>query len=144
VPLIVNNAYGLQCTKCCSLIEETNRDPQVDAVVQSTDKNFLVPIGGSIVIGQSDLVSDVGGGYPGRASMSPILDLFITLMSLGKSGWLSMLRKRREMFKDFKMKLQRWTLERGLRVLEVPWNRISLAIDLSSLDLNSGTAATEV
>ncbi|KAF4649677.1 hypothetical protein FOZ61_001083, partial [Perkinsus olseni] len=146
VPLVVNNAYGLQCTKCCSLIEETSRasDARVDAVVQSTDKNFLVPIGGSIVIGQSDLVSDVGAGYPGRASMSPILDLFITLLSLGKSGWMAMLKKRRDMFKSFKTKLQQWTVQRGLRVLEVPWNRISLAIDLSSLNLDSGTAATEI
>ncbi|KAF4733837.1 hypothetical protein FOZ63_013512 [Perkinsus olseni] len=146
IPLVVNNAYGLQCTKCCSLIEETSRasDARVDAVVQSTDKNFLVPIGGSIVIGRSDLVSAVGAGYPGRASMSPILDLFITLLSLGKSGWMAMLKKRRDMFKSFKTKLQQWTAQRGLRVLEVPWNRISLAIDLSSLNLDSGTAATEI
>ena len=43
VPLVVNNAYGLQSTRCCHLINEACRVGRVDAVVQSTDKNLLVP-----------------------------------------------------------------------------------------------------
>jgi O-phospho-L-seryl-tRNASec:L-selenocysteinyl-tRNA synthase len=43
VPLVVNNAYGLQSTRCCHLINEACRVGRVDAVVQSTDKNLMVP-----------------------------------------------------------------------------------------------------
>ena len=46
---ITNNAYGLQCSKTINLINEANSKDLVDYVVQSTDKNFLVPVGGSLV-----------------------------------------------------------------------------------------------
>lgn len=38
IPHIVNNAYGVQSTKCTHLINEAIRVGSVDAVVQSTDK----------------------------------------------------------------------------------------------------------
>lgn len=43
IPLVVNNAYGLQSSRCCHLINEGCRVGRVDAIVQSTDKNLLVP-----------------------------------------------------------------------------------------------------
>lgn len=49
IPHVVNNAYGLQCSKCCHLIEMGCRTGRIDFVVQSTDKNFMVPVGGAIV-----------------------------------------------------------------------------------------------
>jgi O-phospho-L-seryl-tRNASec:L-selenocysteinyl-tRNA synthase len=49
IPHVINNAYGLQTTKCTSLIDRACRSGRVDAIIQSTDKNFLVPVGGSIV-----------------------------------------------------------------------------------------------
>lgn len=42
---IINNAYGLQCTKTCKLINRACVVGRVDAIVCSTDKNFLVPVG---------------------------------------------------------------------------------------------------
>ena len=43
---------------------------RVDAIVQSTDKNFMVPVGGAIVAsGNSSLVGEVSKCYAGRASM---------------------------------------------------------------------------
>ena len=50
---VINNAYGLQAPKCTSLIDRACRIGRVDAFVQSTDKNFLVPVGGSIVASPS-------------------------------------------------------------------------------------------
>ena len=54
---------------------------------------FLVPVGGAIVAAPDggDLVDKVSNIYPGRASMSPVLDLFITLLSIGVEGWKGML-----------------------------------------------------
>jgi O-phospho-L-seryl-tRNASec:L-selenocysteinyl-tRNA synthase len=42
---VINNAYGLQCKKTCKLINRACVIGRVDAVVCSTDKNFLVPVG---------------------------------------------------------------------------------------------------
>lgn len=46
---------------------QANRVGRVDAFVQSTDKNFLVPVGGSVVAGfDSKLVEKIGRMYPGN------------------------------------------------------------------------------
>jgi len=38
----------------------------LDAFVQSTDKNFLVPVGGSVIAGFDEkLISKIGQAYPG-------------------------------------------------------------------------------
>jgi O-phospho-L-seryl-tRNASec:L-selenocysteinyl-tRNA synthase len=96
VPHIVNNAYGVQSTKCMHLIQEANRVGRVDAYVQSTDKNLMVPVGGSIVAGfQPEFIANISKTYPGRASASPVIDVFITLLSLGWSGYKE-LRQRRK------------------------------------------------
>jgi arylsulfatase len=42
---VINNAYGLQCKKTSKLINRACAVGRVDAVVCSTDKNFLVPVG---------------------------------------------------------------------------------------------------
>ncbi len=130
---------------------------RVDAFVQSTDKNFLVPVGGTqpvdiplyssfffflpslfmmrtrrrdqmekvwspesastttenssslslsmffsapnlgaIVAGpDSAFIESINSAYPGRASASPIIDLFITLLSLGSAGYKKLLRERK-------------------------------------------------
>jgi O-phospho-L-seryl-tRNASec:L-selenocysteinyl-tRNA synthase len=45
VPHVINNAYGLQCQTTCKLINRACVVGRVDAIVCSTDKNFLVPVG---------------------------------------------------------------------------------------------------
>lgn len=66
IPHVVNNAYGIQTSKCCHLIKEAARIGRVDAFVQSLDKNFMVPVGGSIVAGfDKEFIQEVGKTYPG-------------------------------------------------------------------------------
>ena len=125
IPLIVNNAYGLQCTKCCHLINEAIRIGRLDLVVQSTDKNFGVPVGGSILFGP--VANKVNEIYPGRASMSPILDLFITLLEVGKDRWIALLRQRKECLEFLVSELGKI---QGVHVLSIPKNQISLALRL--------------
>ena len=49
--------------------------------------SLQVPVGGSIVVSPTRSVIDaVSRMYPGRASLSPILDLFVTLLSWGETG----------------------------------------------------------
>ena len=49
IPHVVNNAYGVQSKKTCSIITSAWRKGRVDVVVQSTDKNFMVPVGGAVL-----------------------------------------------------------------------------------------------
>lgn len=85
VPHIVNNAYGIQSNKCMNIIEEVrieltvyydiisnmikaHRQSRVDAFIQSTDKNFLVPVGGSVVVSCNEsFIREVAQTYPGKS-----------------------------------------------------------------------------
>lgn len=84
---LVNNAYGLQCRATMQQLSRAMRVGRVDCCIQSTDKNYLVPVGGAVVAGQDPAaIAAIGQAYPGRASSAPIQDLFITLLSMGAQG----------------------------------------------------------
>ena len=54
---LLNNAYGLQCSKIANSIKESFKI-KLDCVVQSTDKNFMVPVGGSILFTKEEKLLD--------------------------------------------------------------------------------------
>lgn len=66
----------------------------VSVLVSSTDKNFLVPVGGSIIYcpNKKGIVEDVNTMYPGRASSGPVIDLFLTLAEMGASKYKELLK----------------------------------------------------
>ena len=123
-----------------NLIAEADRLGRIDAFVQSTDKNFLVPVGGAVVASSnSDMITQVAQTYPGtmqapsarqqllymyrhvlsirgeglpplmhpwlyhaqtvitvgRASSTPTVDVFITLLSLGIEGYQKLQKERK-------------------------------------------------
>lgn len=41
-----------------------------------------------------DMIARLNGQYAGRASLSPIVDVFVTLLGLGKSGYTQLLESR--------------------------------------------------
>ena len=50
---------------------QAHRQGRVDAFIQSTDKNFLVPVGGSVVASCSEtFVKEVAQTYPGQPQPS--------------------------------------------------------------------------
>ena len=135
VPHLVNNAYGIQSSKCMHLIEQAQRVGRLDLFVQSTDKNLLVPVGGAIVAGfDKTLLAKVGSTYAGRASSAPTLDVFITLLSLGKNGYEKLLKERKDMFVYLKHELSKVAGKYGERVLHTPQNTISMAMTLSKIN----------
>ena len=69
--------------------------------------------------------------YPGRGSSTPTLDLFITLLSMGREGWNGLLNTRADVFGYLKERLAVLAQERGERILETPANLISLALTLT-------------
>lgn len=99
---IINSAYGLQCTRVASDISEACKVGRVDIIISSTDKNFLVPVGGSILYSpqkpKNGIIEKVNKFYPGRASAAPIMDLFITFLQMGDTKLKQMIKERKENF----------------------------------------------
>lgn len=65
----------------------------------------MVPVGGSFIYSpkkSSALIEKISKNYPGRASMSPILDLFITLLQMGRKTLLELVGAQKENFKKLK------------------------------------------
>ncbi|RMX55716.1 hypothetical protein pdam_00016046 [Pocillopora damicornis] len=141
VPHIVNNAYGVQSSKCMHLIQQAARIGRVDAFIQSTDKNFLVPVGGAIVAGfDENFIDAVSKTYPGRASATPSIDLFITLLSLGSVGYQQLLRQRKEVYNYLSEGLSKVAESHGERLLVTKGNPISLGWFLpEALKRSTGT-----
>ena len=139
IPLIVNNAYGLQCSKCCQLINEALRVGRVDLVVQSTDKNLGVPVGGSILFGR--IAERVNKIYPGRASLSPILDVLITILELGKQRLISLLKDRKENMQYMLSELRKIP---QVKVLNIPKNQISVAMTTEPIEILDNMLGSEL
>ena len=134
---VVNNAYGVQSRSLCALVTKAWRRGRVDGVVQSTDKNFLVPVGGAVLVSPARdpaLTDAVRKTYPGRASIAPSLDALITLLSLGAAGWRAKLDAREDAFEYMRERLRATAEAHGERLLETPGNPISMGVTLSALE----------
>ncbi|XP_034020534.1 O-phosphoseryl-tRNA(Sec) selenium transferase [Thalassophryne amazonica] len=145
IPHIVNNAYGVQSSKCMHLIQQGARTGRIDAFVQSLDKNFMVPVGGAIIAGfDESFIQEISKMYPGRASASPSLDVLITILTLGTSGYKKLLSERKEIYSFLALELKNLASTHGERLLHTPHNPISLAMSLDGLQANSEKAVTEL
>ncbi|XP_054538787.1 O-phosphoseryl-tRNA(Sec) selenium transferase isoform X2 [Pan paniscus] len=145
IPHIVNNAYGVQSSKCMHLIQQGARVGRIDAFVQSLDKNFMVPVGGAIIAGFNDsFIQEISKMYPGRASASPSLDVLITLLSLGSNGYKKLLKERKEMFSYLSNQIKKLSEAYNERLLHTPHNPISLAMTLKTLDEHRDKAVTQL
>ncbi|CAH1405480.1 unnamed protein product [Nezara viridula] len=134
VPHVVNNAFGLQSARLMHLITEAARKGRIDAFVQSTDKNLLVPVGGSVISGfDKALLERISRNYAGRASAGPIMDIFITLLWLGSNGYRKMIMERKEMFKYLREEIGKVAAKHGEHLLETRNNPLSVAMTLTSL-----------
>lgn len=62
------------------------------SAIEWAPRSLQVPVGGAILAGgkvekgEDSLVDVVNKAYPGRASMAPLLDMLITLLSMGDTG----------------------------------------------------------
>lgn len=58
----------------------------------------MVPVGGSIVYSpkKKDVVDKINKMYPGRASGAPVVDLFVTLLSMGESKFRQLMKQRKQ------------------------------------------------
>ncbi|KAG0722454.1 O-phosphoseryl-tRNA(Sec) selenium transferase [Chionoecetes opilio] len=131
IPHVVNNAYGIQSTKCLHHIQQAGRVGRVDAFIQSTDKNFLVPVGGAVVAGfDAHFIEHIGKMYPGRASVSPVLDLFITLLSMGVQGYTALMTQRSQHMEHLRLRMGEVATNLNLKLLQTKNNPISIGLAL--------------
>jgi O-phospho-L-seryl-tRNASec:L-selenocysteinyl-tRNA synthase len=144
---VINHAYGLQCNTTCKLLERAHTVGRVDAIICSTDKNFLVPVGGAIIFGpHADIIERIGQVYAGRASISPILDLFITLLGMGMNGYKRLLDDRQRLIDEyFIARFRQVAAKYGERLLEgcISHNTISYGMTLDRLCHNNAAADDE-
>uniref|UniRef100_A0A2K6DJ68 O-phosphoseryl-tRNA(Sec) selenium transferase n=1 Tax=Macaca nemestrina TaxID=9545 RepID=A0A2K6DJ68_MACNE len=141
IPHIVNNAYGVQSSKCMHLIQQGARVGRIDAFVQSLDKNFMVPVGGAIIAGFNDsFIQEISKMYPGRASASPSLDVLITLLSLGSNGYKKLLKERKEMFSYLSNQIKKLSEAYNERLLHIKLVNLSSfrVVPLGSVQTVSG------
>jgi O-phospho-L-seryl-tRNASec:L-selenocysteinyl-tRNA synthase len=141
---VVNNAYGLSVSSLSQLMNRAMRIGRVDCFVSSLDKNFLVPVAGALIaVDQSHLkfLKELAADYPGRASASAIIDLFLTLMELGESGWKALIQQREEEFLSFRSQLSQLASKLRERLLNIPENTISLAMSLNQFPSSSSLTA---
>lgn len=135
IPHVVNNAYGMQSKRIMNKIGNVagNKDCRLDLIVQSTDKNLMVPVGGAVIAGKGELIDQVSKQYAGRASSSQTLDVFMTLLSLGKSGYLKLVENRESVFQYMKTALLNLN-ESSVNVMPTKENPISIALAINSIE----------
>ena len=133
LPYVVNNAYGVQSPAIMKRLEAAITHARVDAFIQSSDKNFLVPVGGSVIAGAHDVVKEVCELYAGRANASPIVDLFITFLQMGREGFRRLLRERLELHTRFVSRVAEFAARRNEELVLHPKNDISFGFTLRNV-----------
>lgn len=113
--------------------------------IVSFDVTLATPtVGGAIVTSPSKkFIEAFAKLYPGRASMSPILDVFITLLSLGRDGLKGIRQRRKEIYPYLHGKLEELAAKHGERLLKTKHNTISIAITADRVVLPNEASATE-
>ncbi len=131
---IIINAYGVQCYEWMSLIRSAIDAGRVDAIIQSTDKNFLTPIGGAVIASPNkDIITKISQAYAGRASATPIVNFLISMLSLGIKGYQKLMEKQQENWKLLKDKMNELASEINERLLNV-FNPVAVAMSLEKLN----------
>ena len=136
---IINNAYGIYCTKIIDMINKADKSGNATLVISSTDKNFMVPVGGSLVYSsKSDMVEKLKKNYPGRASISPLLDLFISFLEMGKNKYKKLINERKDKYKILIKKMEVIANKFGENVISLNNNKTSILFTLGNIVDKSG------
>ncbi|HIP91395.1 MAG TPA: O-phosphoseryl-tRNA(Sec) selenium transferase [Methanothermococcus okinawensis] len=131
IPHVINGAYALQSRYYIERLRRAFKY-RVDAVVSSSDKNLLTPIGGGIVYSKNrDFLREISLSYPGRACATPVVNILVSLLTLGMRGYLKLMEEQRGC-RDLLEKLLNDLAEKtGGKVLNIT-NPISLSITVHS------------
>ena len=136
---VVNNAYGIYCTKIIDMLNKADKIGEISLIISSTDKNFMVPVGGAFIYSSKEnFVQKVKKNYPGRASIGPILDLFISFLEMGKNKYKELIKERKEKYKILIKKMETIANKYGEKVISMNGNKISILFTLKNIVEKSG------
>jgi O-phospho-L-seryl-tRNASec:L-selenocysteinyl-tRNA synthase len=130
---IVINAYGVQSPEWMKLIRIGIDAGRIDAVIQSTDKNVLTPVGGAIIASPiEDTITKISKAYAGRASAAPVVNFLISMLSLGIQGYQKLLEEQRQNRALLEEKFQKVAEKHDEKILNV-FNPVAVAMSLNNL-----------
>ncbi|TFG28818.1 O-phosphoseryl-tRNA(Sec) selenium transferase, partial [Candidatus Thorarchaeota archaeon] len=135
IPLVINNAYGVQSRVIMDQIHSAIDAGRVDAVVQSSDKNFLAPVGSSIIVSPNPQIIDwTSDTYAGRATAAPITQTLAALLALGLNNYRTLQQQQLENIALLNEKMQEFSASIGQRVLQVN-NPVACAVTMDGIDV---------
>lgn len=130
---IVINAYGVQSPEWMKSIRIGIDSGRIDAIIQSTDKNILTPVGGAIIASPSEVtITKISQAYAGRASATPVVNFLISMLSLGIEGYQQLLKEQQQnriLLEDLMQEVAERIDERILKV----FNPVAVAMSLNNL-----------
>jgi O-phospho-L-seryl-tRNASec:L-selenocysteinyl-tRNA synthase len=130
---IIINAYGVQSPDWMKLIRVAIDAGRVDAIIQSTDKNFLTPVGGAIIASSNEEnITKISQTYAGRASATPIVDFLVSALSLGIDGYKKLIEEQQKNRRMLESKLKEVTERLNERLLDIQ-NPVAVAVSLERL-----------
>lgn len=130
---IINNAYGVQSKLLMHEIRRGIDAGRVDAIIQSTDKNFMTPVGGAIVCSPNEeILTYIAKAYAGRGTAAPVLQLFVSMLSLGFKGFKAAIDNQENNRKILEMELKKLAEKLNEQVLDIH-NPIACAMTLTTL-----------
>ncbi len=130
---VIINAYGVQSPEWMKLIRAAIDAGRVDAIIQSTDKNFLTPIGGALIASPiKESIDKISQAYAGRASATPVVNFLISMLSFGISGYQKLIEEQQQNRKILEEKLSEVAIKINERLLEVH-NPVAVALSLETL-----------
>ncbi|MFW9951572.1 MAG: O-phosphoseryl-tRNA(Sec) selenium transferase, partial [Candidatus Thorarchaeota archaeon] len=130
---IVINAYGIQSPEWMRIIRIGIDAGRIDAIIQSTDKNALTPVGGAIIASpKAEIITRISQAYAGRASATPAVNFLISMLSLGVEGYekLLVIQKKNRLLLQDKLKLT--AKKYNERILDV-FNPVAVTMSLKNL-----------
>ncbi|MHA1370782.1 MAG: O-phosphoseryl-tRNA(Sec) selenium transferase, partial [Promethearchaeota archaeon] len=138
IPHIINNSYGIQSEMYVKMIRGAIDAGRVDYIVQSTDKNFLTPVGGAIACSPSpDKILQLGKVYAGRASAQPLVQFLVAILTIGMDGYKKLMAQQAENRKFLEKNVKELADELDQRVLKVN-NPIAIAMTLNGIPRKIG------
>ncbi len=130
---IIINAYGVQSPEWMKLIRSAIDAGRVDVIIQSTDKNFLTPVGGAVIASPlEENIIKISQAYAGRASASPIVNFLISMLSLGINGYQRLIKEQKKHRKLLEEKLSEIADKINERILNV-YNPVAVGLSLANL-----------
>jgi O-phospho-L-seryl-tRNASec:L-selenocysteinyl-tRNA synthase len=138
LPHVINNSYGVQNEVYLKSLRGAIDAGRVDYIVQSTDKNFLTPVGGAVVCSPSaERIAAASSAYAGRATAQPLVQFVAAVLVMGLNGYKALMAEQRKNRSYLQEQLEHIAGDHGQRLLQVE-NPIAAAMTLEDFPKKIG------